>query len=240
VTARDIYFAYPTKPDHLACRGFTLDVRSGTSCALCGQSGSGKSTIISLLQRFYDPQSGSILLDGCELTQLDLKWLRRQMALVGQEPVLFEGTVQANITDGSPGASFADMEEAAKLANAHDFIATVLPDGYDTNVGFGGARLSGGQKQRVAIARAMIRKPRLLLLDEATSALDAISQEIVQESLDSIAKRDDLSKIVIAHRLSTIRSADCIAVVSSGQVIECGKHDELIAMGGIYTHLGQH
>lgn len=159
------------------------------------------------------------------------------MALVGQEPVLFEGTVATNIADGRPGASLEEVQAAAKLASAHMFITDVLPNGYDTDVGFGGSKLSGGQKQRVAIARAMVRKPRLLLLDEATSALDSESQAIVQSSLDYISSIQPSTKIVIAHRLSTIRSADPIVVVKAGQVIEQGPHDVLLTLGGTYKGL---
>ena len=227
----DVIFAYPTAVDHPILQGFTLSVESGSVCALVGASGSGKSTIIALVERFYDPMSGVVKLDGVDIKALNVRWLRRQLGLVSQEPVLFQGTVEANIRYGKEGASFEEVEEAARMANAHGFITADLGDGYETQVGQGGGKLSGGQKQRVAIARALIRKPAVLLLDEATSALDNESEKVVQAALDEIMAKQKRTTIVIAHRLSTIRGADKIAVVSKGRVVEQGKYDELVAIG---------
>ena len=181
------------------------------------------------------------MLDGVELKTLNLKWLRRQMGLVGQEPVLFEGSVFENIGYGKEGATQAEIEEAAEAANAHHFITEDLGDGYKTQVGLRGGKLSGGQKQRVAIARALVRKPSIMLLDEATSALDNTSEKVVQAALDEIMKQQKRTTITIAHRLSTIRGADTIAVVSTGQVVEQGTHDELLKIGpkGVYYNLVQ-
>jgi len=201
-----------------------------------GVSGSGKSTVISLLERFYDLDSGHILLDGVEIRQLQVKWLRQQMGLVSQEPILFNDTIHANIAYGKDGiASDEQVVAAAKASNAHKFIS-VLPQGYQTCVGEHGVQLSGGQKQRIAIARAIVKNPRILLLDEATSALDAESERIVQEALDHV--RVNRSTIVVAHRLSTIKDADLIAVVKNGVIAEQGKHDELLAIrDGVYASL---
>ena len=238
IEVRDVRFAYPTAPDHLVCKGYSLSIRAGETVALCGPSGSGKSTIIQLLERFYDPLSGSITLDGADLTSLNVRWLRSQLGLVGQEPVLFQGTVATNIAYGKQGESTqAEIEEAARMANAHGFITTTLAKGYSTDVGLKGGKLSGGQKQRVAIARAIIKKPAVLLLDEATSALDNESERIVQAALDEIMAKLKRTTIVIAHRLSTIRTADKIAVISEGAVVEEGTHDELLAQHGMYTNL---
>ncbi|EOD40092.1 putative ABC transporter, partial [Emiliania huxleyi CCMP1516] len=198
--------------------GYSLEIAAGQVVALCGPSGSGKSTIIGLLQRFYDPQAGTLMLDGVDIRTLNLRWLRQQIGVVGQEPVLFEGTVAENIGYGREGATEGEIEEAAQQANAHGFIINDLGDGYATQVGLRGGRLSGGQKQRVAIARALVRKPAIMLLDEATSALDNESEKIA--ALDEIMSKMKRTTITIAHRLSTIRSADKIAVISGGQVVE--------------------
>ena len=225
---RDVHFAYPTAASHPILKGFALRVERGTVCALCGPSGSGKSTIISLVERFYDPQRGAVLLDGVDITSLNVKWLRAQLGLVSQEPVLFQGTVEANIRYGKEGATQEEVESAARMANAHGFITSDLADGYRTQVGQGGNKLSGGQKQRVAIARALIRKPSVLLLDEATSALDNESEKVVQAALDEIMAHQKRTTLVIAHRLSTIRDADKIAVVAKGRVVEEGSHEQLL------------
>ena len=201
-----------------------------------GESGSGKSTVISLLERFYDIDSGHILFDGVEIRQLQLKWWRQQMGLVSQEPILFNDTIHANIAYGKDGiASDEQVVAAAEASNAHKFISG-LPQGYQTCVGELGVQLSGGQKQRIAIARALVKDPRILLLDEATSALDAESEHIVQEALDhAMVNR---STLVIAHRLSTIKDADLIAVVKNGVITEQGNHDELLAIrDGVYASL---
>jgi len=201
------------------------------------RTGSGKSTIIALLERFYDPHSGTVLLDGVDTTTLNVRWLRSQLGLVSQEPVLFQGTVEQNIRYGRSGATREEVEAAARSANAHDFISSDLMSGYDTQVGQGGVKLSGGQKQRVAIARALVRQPSVLLLDEATSALDNESEKIVQAALDAIMAKQKRTTIVIAHRLSTIRDANQIVVLSKGAVVEQGTHDELLQMAGDYFAL---
>ena len=234
----DVHFAYPAAPAVKVCCGYSLSIGAGQTVALCGPSGSGKSTVIALLERFYDPQGGAITLDGVDIRTLNLRWLRSQLGLVGQEPVLFEGTVGENIAYGKEGASEEEVREAAGLANAHDFVVR-LAGGYETQVGLGGGKLSGGQKQRIAIARAIVRRPAVLLLDEATSALDNESERVVQAALDSIMAQQRRTTVTIAHRLSTIRHADKIAVVSGGRVVEEGTHDELMALGsgGAYVQL---
>ncbi|OWM73994.1 ABC transporter B family member 15-like isoform X1 [Punica granatum] len=235
VEFKNVEFAYPSRPESLILRNFCLKVPAGRTVALVGGSGSGKSTVISLIQRFYDPNGGEILLDGVGIEKLQLKWLRSQMGLVSQEPALFATSIKENILFGKEDATFDEVVEAAKASNAHNFISQ-LPQGYGTQVGERGVQMSGGQKQRIAIARAIIKSPRLLLLDEATSALDSESERVVQEALDkaSIGR----TTIVIAHRLSTIRNADIIAVVQNGQVVESGSHDELIQhKDGLYTSL---
>ena len=238
IEVKDVVFAYPTALEHQVCKGYSLSVPAGETLALCGPSGSGKSTIILLLERFYDPQSGTITLDGTDITTLNVRWLRSQIGYVGQEPVLFQGTVAQNIGYGKQGtATQAEIEEAATMSNAHGFITDTLSEGYKTDVGLKGGKLSGGQKQRVAIARAMIRQPKILLLDEATSALDNESERIVQAALDEIMTKHKRTTIVIAHRLSTIRNANKIAVVNEGAIAESGTHDELLAKQGMYMSL---
>ena len=238
VQVRDVVFAYPTAADHLVANGFSLSIPAGKTMALCGASGSGKSTLIQLLERFYDPQSGVITLDGHDIKTLNVRWLRGQLGLVGQEPVLFQGTVAQNIAYGKQtAATQEEIEAAAKKANAHGFITENLQNGYETEVGLQGGRLSGGQKQRVAIARALIKKPAVLLLDEATSALDNQSETVVQAALDGVMAAGGLTTVVIAHRLSTIRNADCIAVVNEGKVVEKGTHEELLGEQGLYASL---
>ncbi|KAL1496847.1 hypothetical protein AB1Y20_014433 [Prymnesium parvum] len=237
---KDVHFAYPTRPAFLICKGYNLKIAAGQVCAFAGPSGSGKSTMIALLQRFYDPVAGQVLLDGYNITSLNLAWLRQQLGLVGQEPVLFNGTVAENIANGKVGgATQEEVEWAARAANAHDFITGGLAHGYDTQVGLRGSMLSGGQKQRVAIARALVRKPAVMLLDEATSALDNESEHVVQAALDELTTKHKRTTIMIAHRLSTIRKADKIAVVSNGVVKEEGTHEELLKLGasGIYYGL---
>ncbi|KAJ3692337.1 hypothetical protein LUZ60_012687 [Juncus effusus] len=231
-----VSFHYPIRPNVEIFRDLCLYFPAGKTVALVGESGSGKSTVIALLERFYDPNSGSILMDGHELKSLKLNWLRQQMGLVGQEPVLFEGTIASNIAYGKQGdVSEEEIIEAAKAANAHGFISS-LHDGYGTNVGERGIQLSGGQKQRIAIARAILKNPRILLLDEATSALDAESERVVQETLDRVMVCR--TSIVVAHRLSTVSNADKIAVVKEGVIAEQGRHEELIKMkDGAYASL---
>ncbi|XP_050239582.1 ABC transporter B family member 11-like isoform X2 [Quercus robur] len=231
-----VSFSYPTRPDVQIFRDLCLAIHSGKTVALVGESGSGKSTVISLLQRFYDPNAGHITLDGIKIQKLQLKWLRQQMGLVSQEPMLFNDTIRANIAYGKEGnATETEILAAAELANAHKFISS-LEQGYDTTVGERGVKLSGGQKQRVAIARAVVKAPKILLLDEATSALDAESERVVQDALDRLMV--DLTTVVVAHRLSTIKGADLIAVVKDGVIAEKGKHEILINIkDGIYASL---
>ena len=214
--------------------GFNLKVEVGKTYALVGPSGCGKSTVVQLLQRFYDPNRGVVLVGGKDVRSLNVKWLRQHIGVVSQEPVLFDTTIAENILYGKEGATIEEMKDAAKNANAHDFISK-LPNGYDTFVGEGGTQLSGGQKQRIAIARALIRDPKILLLDEATSALDTESESIVQQALDNA--RTGRTTIVIAHRLSTIQNADVIASIESGKVFEKGTHLELMDKGGLYYEL---
>jgi ATP-binding cassette subfamily B (MDR/TAP) protein 1 len=236
VELRGVAFAYPMRPDAPVFQDFSLEVPAGKTVALVGPSGSGKSSVVALVERFYDPQAGAVLLDGVDIRQLNLKWLRAQMGLVSQEPVLFNMSVAENIRYGRPEASAEEVAAAARSANAHAFIGA-LPEGYDTRVGEGAMQLSGGQKQRVAIARALLKDPKVLLLDEATSALDAESERVVQEALDRLMV--GRTTIVVAHRLSTVRGADAIAVVSQGRIVEQGAHGELMRAGGAYARLVQ-
>ncbi|KAK3138102.1 hypothetical protein QOZ80_5AG0364540 [Eleusine coracana subsp. coracana] len=233
----DICFSYPSRPDTQIFRDLNLRIPPGKTVALVGESGCGKSTIIALLERFYDPDSGMIMLDGVDIKNLNVSWLRRQMGLVSQEPVLFNDTIRANIAYGMEGeATEEEIITVAEAANAHQFISA-LPQGYDTIAGERGAQLSGGQKQRVAIARALLRDPRILLLDEATSALDAESERAVQEALDRAAA--GRTTVVVAHRLSTIRGAFVIAVLRNGGVIAQGTHEQLMmaSKDGVYPSL---
>ncbi|KAJ3528005.1 hypothetical protein NM208_g10425 [Fusarium decemcellulare] len=236
-------FSYPTRPNIKVLEDFTLTVPAGKVTALVGPSGSGKSTIIGLLERWYNPAEGSIKLDGKDIKSLNLSWLRTNVRLVQQEPVLFNGSVFDNIVNGLVGTQWQAspreqqmklVENAAKIAFAHDFI-TALPDGYDTRIGERGGLLSGGQKQRIAIARSIISEPKILLLDEATSALDPHAETIVQQALDSASK--NRTTIVIAHKLATIRNADNIVVMSKGKIMEQGRHSDLVAENGIYSKL---
>ncbi|GAB4856643.1 Multidrug resistance protein 1 [Ancistrocladus abbreviatus] len=225
---KNVEFSYPSRPEVKILNNFSLTVPAGKTIALVGSSGSGKSTVVSLIERFYDPTSGQVLLDGHDIKTLKLRWLRQQMGLVSQEPALFATTIKENILLGRPDATQVEIEEAARVANAHSFIIK-LPDGFDTQVGERGLQLSGGQKQRIAIARAMLKNPAILLLDEATSALDSESEKLVQEALDRFMI--GRTTLVIAHRLSTIRKADLVAVLQQGSVTEIGTHEDLIAKG---------
>ncbi|KAK1381545.1 putative multidrug resistance protein [Heracleum sosnowskyi] len=226
---KEVHFSYPSRPDTLILDGLNLKVKSGKTVGLVGGSGSGKSTIIALLERFYDPSKGDIFLDGHKIKKLQLKWLRSQMGFVNQEPVLFATSIKENILFGNEEASIELVIAAAEAANAHDFIEQ-LPNGYETQVGQYGVQLSGGQKQRIAIARAMLKDPKILLLDEATSALDAESEKVVQEALDQASV--GRTTLIIAHRLTTIRKADVIVVLQSGKVVESGSHDKLMQSNG--------
>lgn len=260
---KKVYFSYPARPQIPIFQDFNLKFRAGSITALVGASGSGKSTVVSLIQRFYDPNSGRVTLDGTDIRKLKVKWLRRQMALVGQEPVLFACTIEQNIAYGREAASVQEIEQAARVANVHSFISS-LADGYDTQVCFKmtcsiaksivtqnpfslnfvfgmqvgerGVQLSGGQKQRIAIARAILKDPKILLLDEATSALDTESESKVQAALEKVTL--NRTTVIVAHRLSTIRNAHRIAVVSKGEVVELGTHEKLMENSeGAYYHL---
>jgi len=231
----NVHFAYPSRPDIAVLRGVSFEVMEGQQVALVGASGSGKSTIASMVLRFYDPQKGQLLFDGKEAREYELTTLRSQVALVPQEVILFGGTIRENIAYGKPGASEEEIIDAAQKANAWDFIST-FPSGLETLVGERGIQLSGGQRQRIAIARAVLRNPAVLILDEATSSLDSESEKLVQSALDTLMQ--SRTSLVIAHRLSTIRNADQIVVLDQGEVKERGTHAELMSRsGGIYRKL---
>ncbi|KAF3580331.1 hypothetical protein DY000_02028311 [Brassica cretica] len=235
IELKDVYFTYPARPDEQIFRGFSLFISSGTTVALVGQSGSGKSTVVSLIERFYDPQAGEVLIDGVNLKEFQLKWIRSKIGLVSQEPVLFTSSIKDNIAYGKEDATLEEIKAAAELANASKFVDK-LPQGLDTMVGEHGTQLSGGQKQRIAVARAILKDPRILLLDEATSALDAESERVVQEALDRIMV--NRTTVVVAHRLSTVRNADMIAVIHQGKIVEKGSHTELLKdPEGAYSQL---
>ena len=236
VNMNAVQFSYPSRPNTYALDGLTLTVEPGTTTALVGASGAGKTTIIQLLQRFYDVQSGDIKLNGCDIKSLDLTELRQHIGVVPQEPVVFAATAFENILYGRPDASEAEVIAAAKAAHADEFI-TQLPMGYQTFMGERGVRLSGGQRQRIAIARAILKNAPLLLLDEATSALDTQSEKLVQAALDHAMR--DRTTIVVAHRLSTVQRADRIVVLEAGKIIESGTHQSLLAKGGAYAALAQ-
>ncbi|KAL6629034.1 hypothetical protein ACP70R_028799 [Stipagrostis hirtigluma subsp. patula] len=235
VDIRGVDFAYPSRPDMIIFKGFSLSIQPGKSTALVGQSGSGKSTIIGLIERFYDPLKGVVKIDGRDIKTYNLRALRRHIGLVSQEPTLFAGTIKENIVYGTETASEAEIENAARAANAHDFISN-LKDGYDTWCGERGVQLSGGQKQRIAIARAILKNPAILLLDEATSALDSQSEKVVQEALDRVMV--GRTSVVVAHRLSTIQNCDLITVLEKGIVVEKGTHASLMAKGPSGTYFG--
>ncbi|KAF4452380.1 Leptomycin B resistance pmd1 [Fusarium albosuccineum] len=243
VELENVTFSYPTRPGITVLEEFSLKVPAGKVTALVGQSGSGKSTIVGLIERWYNPNSGTIKLDGRPIDQLNLNWLRKNVRLVQQEPILFEGSVFDNIKHGLVGTEWENapmeqqmerIQEAAKMAFAHDFISE-LPEGYNTQIGQRGGLLSGGQKQRVAIARSVVSQPKVLLLDEATSALDPHAESVVQQALDKAS--EGRTTIVIAHKLATIRKADNIVVMSKGSIVEQGTHESLITDDGAYARL---
>lgn len=234
VAFRNVHFAYPSRRDVEVLRGIDVEIATGEMVALVGPSGAGKSTVASLLARLYDPDLGTILLDGADLKTLDPVWLRQKISAVSQEPILFSTTVAANIRYGRATASDAEVEAAARTANAHSFIAG-FPSGYETLVGERGIQLSGGQKQRVAIARAVLKDPRILVLDEATSALDAESEFLVKEALERLMK--GRTTLVIAHRLSTVINADRVLVLEGGMIVQSGTHSALLEQGGLYRNL---
>ena len=229
-----IRFHYPSRPLQAALSDFSLTVEAGKTVAIVGPSGAGKSTVFQLLLRFYDPQSGQIVLDGTVTREMSLHDLRQRVGIVPQDAVIFSSSALENIRYGKPDASDADVKAAAQAAFADDFIRA-LPQGYDTFLGERGVRLSGGQRQRIAIARAMLKNPPLLLLDEATSALDAESERMVQAALESAMR--DRTTLVIAHRLATVQKADLIVVLDHGQLVEQGTHAQLVAQGGVYAGL---
>jgi ATP-binding cassette subfamily B protein len=231
---REVSFNYPSRPTQQALNGLSGEVRPGQTVAIVGPSGAGKTTLFSLLMRFYAPQQGEVLLDGVPIAQMDLHDLRQRIGVVPQEAVVFSGTVTDNIRYGKPDATLAEVMAAADAAFAQEFISD-LPQGYDTYLGDRGVRLSGGQRQRIAIARAILKNPPLLLLDEATSALDANSERMVQAALETAMQ--GRTTLVIAHRLATVQRADCIWVLDKGQLVEQGTHAELIARGGLYASL---
>ncbi|MGR3805778.1 ABC transporter transmembrane domain-containing protein [Marinibacterium profundimaris] len=236
IAFEDVAFRYPSRPDRAALDGVSLHVAAGETVAFVGPSGAGKTTILQMLLRFYDPDAGRITLDGVDLSAVTRGDFRAQMALVPQDPVIFAASARDNIRFGRPGASDAEVEAAAKAAAAHEFI-TALPEGYDSYVGERGVMLSGGQKQRIAIARAILRDAPVLLLDEATSALDAESERAVQEAVDRLS--EGRTMLVIAHRLATVKKADRIVVMEDGRIVAQGSHDALVAQGGLYARLAR-
>ncbi len=234
ISFKDVRFSYPTRTDVEVLKGINFDIAAGEKIALVGHSGAGKSTIIQLLERFYDPQTGTIEIDGKNNIDYDLSFYRSAIGIVPQEILLFGGTIRENIAYGKPSASEEEIIEAARQANALKFIET-FPEGLETLVGERGVKLSGGQRQRIAIARAILRNPKILILDEATSSLDAESEHLVQEALDTLMK--DRTTIIIAHRLATIRKVDTIYVIENGQISEKGTHESLVNQEGTYNNL---
>jgi ABC-type multidrug transport system fused ATPase/permease subunit len=233
----DVHFSYPTRTDLEVLKGIHMDIRSGQKVALVGQSGAGKSTIIQLLMKFYDPTSGRILVDEKPLDEYHISSFRKNVGIVPQEVILFGGTIKENILYGKPLATVKELEDAAERSNCLEFIQS-FPEGFDTIVGERGIKLSGGQRQRIAIARAILKNPSILILDEATSSLDAESERLVQEALDELMK--DRTSIIIAHRLATIKDVDNIYVIENGKIIESGSHEELSAYeNGAYSNLAR-
>ncbi|UUY07265.1 ATP-binding cassette domain-containing protein [Pseudomonas sp. J452] len=232
----ELRFAYPSRPEHFAVDGISLQVRAGETLALVGPSGAGKSTLFDLLLRFFDPQEGRVLVEGVAIDRLDPADLRRCFALVSQNPALFYGSVEDNLRYGKPEASQAEVEAAARAAHAHEFIQR-LPQGYQTHLGDAGLGLSGGQRQRLAIARALLVDAPILLLDEATSALDAESEHLIQQALPTLMQ--GRTTLVIAHRLATVKSADRIAVIEHGKLVAIGSHSELVASNPLYARLAE-
>jgi len=229
-----VSFHDPSRPDGEVLKDISFRIAPGEVVALVGPSGSGKSTIAALVQRFYDPDTGTVSLDGVPLRDVSAKSLRENIGVVAQSPTLFSTSAGENIRYGRHGASDGEVREAARVANAHDFISA-FPEGYDTAVGERGVQLSGGQQQRVAIARAVLRNPQILIFDEATSALDAESEHLVNEALDRL--QSGRTTLIIAHRLSTVMNADRVLVIDNGRLIETGSHAELVEADGLYRQL---
>ncbi len=232
----NVTFHYPARPNVAALEGVSLTVKPGETVALVGPSGAGKSTIIQLLLRFYDPESGQITIDGVALPDMARTDFRREIALVPQDPVIFAASARDNIRFGRPNATNAEIEQAARAAAAHEFLSA-LPDGYDTYVGERGVMLSGGQKQRIAIARAVLRDAPILLLDEATSALDAENEQAVQKAVEAMSA--DRTTLIVAHRLATVKKADRIVVFDEGRIVAEGDHETLVEQGGLYARLAR-
>jgi len=236
IELRNVQFHYQMRPDKQVLKGIDLHIRTGQVCALVGKSGGGKSTIIHLLMRFYDPRGGSIFLDGVDYREINPLSLRKNIGIVAQDTQLFNMTIEQNIAYGLESYTKEELHDAARAASAHDFISE-FDEGYETRVGERGVRLSGGQKQRIALARVFLRKPKLLFLDEATSALDSESEALVQEAIDKLIARGGCTVVLVAHRLSTVINADIIGVVHQGKIVESGTHDELLKQKGIYAQL---
>ncbi len=234
VDIQDVTFHYPSRPNRAALEALSLSIEPGEKVALVGPSGAGKSTVLQLLLRFYDPDSGVVRFDGVDIRQVDLRALRSRLALVPQDPVIFGADAWENIRYGHVGASDREIRRVAAAAHAEEFIQQ-LPEGFNTFLGERGVRLSGGQRQRIAIARAMLRDPALLLLDEATSALDAESEQLVQHALEQLMR--DRTTLIIAHRLATVRRVDRIIMLDGGRIVASGTHEELVAEGGLYSRL---
>ncbi len=231
ITFKDVHFTYGEKD---VLKGINFKVPKGKTIALVGPSGGGKSTLMDLIPRFLEVSEGQLLIDGNDIKKIQMESLRSHIGIVNQESILFNESIRNNIAFGSPNATLEEVEKAAKIANAHDFIIKA-PKGYDTNMGDRGVKLSGGQKQRVCIARAILKNPSILLLDEATSALDTESEKLVQDALNQLMK--NRTTLVIAHRLSTIQSADWIIVLDNGKIVEEGTHQSLLLNEGVYRKL---
>ena len=241
ITFDKVKFAYPLKPKSFIFDNLSFQIPAGKTFAICGFSGSGKTTISNLIQRFYDPNEGKILIDGVDLRYYNIEFLRRNIGFVAQEPVLNSGTIEENITYGVDTYKKKDFEEVCKLSNINSFVndKNLFPEGLKTLVGERGTKVSGGQKQRIAIARALMKNSKILIFDEATSALDAESEAQVQGAIDNVVKKRGITIIIIAHRLSTIMKADCIAVINNGKIVEMGKHEDLLKKDGEYKKLFQ-